>query len=62
MIESALLLIGKALGMLLFTILTILVVWIVFGTVACVLACGLSSCARGLGRKVSRTWAHMHHG
>ena len=53
MIESTLLV--------LLSIVTILTVWIVFGVLACMLACGLSCGARGICRKVSRTWAH-HHG
>jgi hypothetical protein len=53
MIESSLLV--------LLSIVTILTVWIVFGAIACVLACVLSCGTRGVCRKVNNLWARLHH-
>ena len=61
MLESTLLLIGKALGLLLLSIITIAVVWVAVGTLACVICCGLGCGCRGLCRKIVQPWAH-HHG
>ena len=61
MIASTLLLIGKALGLLLFSIASILAVWVVCGVIACAVCCGLGCGCRGLCRKIVQPWAH-HHG
>jgi hypothetical protein len=60
MVESTVVLVGKPLALLLLSIVSILAVWLVFGVLACAIACCLGRGTQGLCRAISRLRPHPH--
>lgn len=60
MIGSALVLVAQALGIILFSAVTIVAVWAVCGILFCAVTCGFS-CAGCEACKAARRWIAHHH-